>query len=48
MDYVIELNFFNYLRDKDFINLIRTCKNFYILYNTEYVYKYYLYKLSNK
>ena len=44
MDYIIQLNYYNYLHYNDYINLLQTTKKFYynIDYNNDLIYKYYL------
>ena len=43
MDYIISLNFYNYLHYNDYINLLKTSKFYYIYYykllNKEFFYK---------
>ena len=51
MEYIIQLNYYNYLDYNDYINLLRTTKHFYFNkdYNTDLIYKYYVVKkFSNK
>ena len=51
METLIQLNFYNYLCYKDYINLLTTTKNFYYNedYNDDNIYKYYIInKFSNK
>ena len=47
IDYIIQLNFYNYLIYSDYINLLQTSKtNYYCTaYNNDLIYKYYI---SNK
>ena len=48
IDYIIQLNFHNYLYSlKDYINLISINKICYKNYNYDTIYKYYLRKLLN-
>jgi hypothetical protein len=46
MDYLLQLNYYNYLMYNDYINLIMTKKEFYknIQINNDFIYRYYLYK----
>ena len=46
MDYLLQLNYYNYLMYNDYINLIMTKKEFYknIEINNDFIYRYYLYK----
>lgn len=46
MDYIIELNFYNYLNYFDYTNLLCVCKKYYnnILLNHDNIYKEYLVK----
>lgn len=51
MDYIIQLNFYNYLDYKDYRNLLQTNKKYYYNsnYNNDLIYKYYLLnKFSDK
>tara|TARA_X000000368_G_scaffold234517_1_gene185263 strand:+ start:154 stop:450 length:297 start_codon:yes stop_codon:yes gene_type:complete len=51
MDYIIQLNYYNYLDYNDYIRLLITTKKYYnnIDYNNDLIYKYYLiHKFSNK
>lgn len=44
MDYIIQLNYYNYLTYYEYINLLLTCKCYYYnkVFNSDLVYKYYV------
>ena len=46
MDYIIQLNYYNYLNYNDYIKLLLTTKKYYFNmdYNNDLIYKYYLSK----
>lgn len=50
IDYILELNYYTYLKCIGYINLLLTCKKFYYnkLYNNDMIYKWYLHEKYSK